>query len=321
MKRISEPVLVTGGAGFIGSHMVDELISNDYEIHVLDNLSNGNSEYLNTWKKNNKFKFIKKNLLDGDLTESLNNYPTIFHFAANPEVRIGTSNPEIHFRQNIVATFNLLEALRQSRIEMFVFMSTSTVYGEPFEIPTKETYGPLQPISTYGSTKLSCESLISGYAHTFDFKARIYRLANIIGERSTHGIIFDFISKLKQNPKQLEILGDGTQNKSYLYVSDCIEGIKQGIEHAKGTVEIFNIGSEDRIDVKSIAKIVKEEMNLQNTIEHYTGGVDGGRGWKGDVKEMLLDISKLKSLGWEPAYNSYEAVKLTIKRKLNQRNY
>jgi UDP-glucose 4-epimerase len=172
------------------------------------------------------------------------------------------------------------------------------------------------PISTYGASKLACEALITAYAYTYGFKAIIYRLANIVGPRSRHGVIFDFVEKLRRSPGQLEILGDGTQTKSYLYVKDCIDAILLGLDKSSAQVEIFNVGSEDQADVKTVAQIVIEEMGLEGVKLVFTGGVDGGRGWKGDVKNMLLDITKLKTLGWKPKLNSRQAVREAAKSLL-----
>ena len=313
-------ILVTGGAGFIGSHMVDALMSDDAEVRVLDNLSNGTLNNIQRWLRDSSFEFIKGDLLnEKDLERAVDGCEVIFHLAANPEVRIGASAPEIHFEQNVVATYRLLEAMRRSgSSDLLVFTSSSTVYGDASEIPTPEDYGPLKPISIYGASKLASEALISSYASTYGFRAIICRLANIIGPRSRHGVIYDFIWKLRKNQEELEILGDGTQAKSYLYVDDCVSAILTIIKGTRGEVEIFNIGSEDWVDVKTIAKIVVEEMGLKNVSFRFTGGVDGGRGWKGDVKYMLLSIEKLRSLGWKPRFNSAEAVRKTAKEILKE---
>jgi len=307
---------VTGGAGFIGSHLVDALLTQGANVCVFDNLTAGTLQNFKQWRTNPNLNFIKGDLLNPtDLAKiEKTHFETIFHLAANPEVRIGLTNPHIHFQQNIVATHNLLESLRKTKNNpTIIFTSTSTVYGEPTKIPTPEDYAPLKPISTYGASKLACEALISAYAYTYDFKAIIYRLANIIGPRSKHGVIYDFIQKLNKNPKQLEILGDGTQNKSYLHVTDCIEAMLIGLEKTKNQVEIYNIGSEDQAPVTTIAQIVTQEMGLKNVKFTYTGGVDSGRGWKGDVKNMFLDTSKLKGLGWKPKLNSKQAITKAVK--------
>ncbi|MGI0013448.1 MAG: NAD-dependent epimerase/dehydratase family protein, partial [Nitrososphaera sp.] len=174
-------------------------------------------------------------------------------------------------------------------------------------------YSPMEPISMYGASKLACESIMISYAHTYGMRAAIYRLANIIGEDSTHGVIYDFVNKLLKDPTELEILGDGSQNKSYLHVSDCISAMLAGMS-AKGIVNVLNVGSQDQITVREIANLVIREMGLAGVRIVLTGGVDGGRGWKGDVKNMLLDVSKLLSMGWKPHYGSSEAVRLTAKK-------
>ena len=316
-------VLVTGGAGFIGSHLVDALMMNGAAVRVIDNFSNGTLDNISRWLGHSSFELIKGDLLNkDDLERATEKCEVIFHLAANPEVRIGSSIPEIHFEQNIVSTYRLLEALRKSEsLESFVFTSSSTVYGDASEIPTPEGYGPLKPISIYGAAKLASEALISSFAYTYGFKAVICRLANIIGTRSRHGVIYDFINKLKKNRWELEILGDGTQRKSYLYIDDCVSAILTALKEPRGKVEIFNIGSEDWVDVKTIAEIVVEEMGLKDVSFHFTGGVDGGRGWKGDVKYMLLSIRKIKSLDWKPKLNSAEAVRKTVREILRESHY
>jgi len=311
-------VLITGGAGFIGSHLVDELMACGANISVLDNLSSGKLENIKRWLDHNKFKFIHGNLLNAtDLTKALEGCKIVYHLAANPEVKVSSISPNIHFQQNVVATYKLLEAVRKiGSVKAFAFTSSSTVYGDTVEIPTPEEYAPLEPISVYGASKLACEALITAYAHTYGFKAVIYRLANIVGPRSRHGVIYDFVQKLNKNPNELEILGDGTQSKSYLYISDCIRAMTLGLEKSRNQVEVYNVGSEDRIDVKSIAQIVIEEMGLEKVRLTFSGGVNGGRGWIGDVKNMLLDTSKIKSLGWNPELNSQQAIRKTAKHMI-----
>jgi len=309
-------VLVTGGAGFIGSHLVDALMSQGKEVYVFDNLSTGSLENVKHWLNSSNFRFIKGDLLRPSDLENLKNedFSIIFHLAANPEVRLSSIDPDVHFQQNIVATYNLLELIRRDENSpVLAFTSTSTVYGDALKMPTPEDYAPLEPISIYGASKLACEALISAYAHTYGFKAVIFRLANIVGPRSQHGVVYDFIQKLRRNPRELEVLGDGTQVKSYLHVSDCVEAMLLGVERSSRQVEIFNVGSEDQVDVRTIAKMVIEEMGLKDVRLNFTGGVDGGRGWRGDVKNMLLDIKKLKSLGWRPKYGSKEAVRSAIR--------
>ena len=308
-------ILVTGAAGFIGSHLVDHLLSREYQVRAFDNLSAGKLSNLTQWSDEADFEFIKGDLLDpSSLKSALIGCTAVYHLAANPEVRSYKASPYEHFKQNIEGTFNILEAIRENGgIQFLGFTSTSTVYGETSVIPTPETYAPLKPISNYGASKLANEAMICSYAAMYNFRAAIFRLANIIGPRSDHGVIYDFINKLKANPSELEVLGDGSQSKSYLYVDDCIRGMLTSLESYDNQVDIFNIGSEDRLKVMKIAEIVIDEMKLSNVAIRTTGGVDGGRGWKGDVKIMQLDMLKLKKHGWIPKYNSAEAVQLTAR--------
>jgi len=317
----SQKIFVTGGAGFIGSHMVDRLCKDEKEVVVFDNLSSGKIENIKKWLKKSNFNFVHEDLLKpAIILKPLSECETVFHLAANPEVRVGTTDPKVHYEQNMTATFNLLEAVRKvGCIKNFVFTSSSTVYGEAEKTPTPEDYAPLKPISIYGASKLASEALIMSYAYTYGFNAIIYRLANIIGPRAQHGVIYDFINKLTKNPKKLEILGDGTQRKSYLYIDDCVDAMLIGINHSHGRVEIYTVGSEAQVNVREIADIICQEMGLRDVKYVYTGGVDGGRGWKGDVKVMLLSIEKIKSLGWKPKLNSRQAVERTVKAILHER--
>lgn len=307
--------LVTGGAGFIGSHLVDRLMEEGNEVCVLDDLSAGSMDNIKHWLDNGRFEFIRGDMRDFEVVKrAVEGADVVFHLAANPEVRIGSQSPELLYETNVLITYNLLEAMRDSSVEYLVFTSSSTVYGDASVIPTPEDYAPLEPISVYGGAKLAAEALISGYAHTFGFRAVIFRLANIIGERSNHGVIYDFINKLRKNPDELEILGDGTQRKSYLHVSDTVEGMLHIFEHFRKegkTVDFYNLGNDDWITVKEIAEIVSEGMGLKPRFR-FTGGVDGGRGWKGDVKLMRLSIEKAKKTGWAPELDSYEAVRKTV---------
>ncbi len=311
-------ILVTGGSGFIGSHIVDNLIKNGNEVIVFDNLSSGKLEFIEHHIKASNFKLIRGDLLDqNSIEKACKGIDLICHVAANPDVKLGASDTKVHFDQNIQATYNLLEAVRKNGVKKIAFTSTSTVYGEASIMPTPENYGPLVPISLYGASKLACEALITAYSHTFDLQAWIFRFANIVGPRGTHGIIVDFINKLQSDPSQLEILGDGKQEKSYLHVSECVALILFAIENSKENVNIFNIGSEDTINATTIGKIVVEEMSLSDVQFLYTGG---SRGWKGDVPRMRLEIEKLKALGCKPFYNSERSVRETAKALLAEIN-
>jgi UDP-glucose 4-epimerase len=305
-------VLVTGGAGFIGSHLVDRLLNDGITVHVLDNLSTGNIEHIKRWNNNNNnnnFRFFKLDLVHDPIEYYGDRYSTIFHLAANPDVRSSSINPKEHFEQNIISTFNILEYSRKHDIDTFVFTSSSTVYGEPNVIPTPEDT-LLMPISMYGASKAACESLICSYAHMYGIKAVIYRLANVIGVRSTHGVIYDFINKLIRNKNMLEILGNGKQRKSYIHVNDCINAMLIGL-NSNDKINIFNVGSDDYIDVITIADIIINALGLSDVQLKFIDNGDG-RGWKGDVKVMLLDTTRLKRLGWRAMYNSKEAVRVTV---------
>lgn len=311
-------ILVTGGAGFIGSHLVDALVGRGDNVTVLDNLSSGRLGNLRIARASGKCSLIRRDLKVEPLLD-LSDFESIFHLAANPEVRVGSTNPSVHFNENIVSTYNLLEAVRKhGDVKLFAFASTSTVYGEAGKIPTGEDYGPLKPISTYGASKLACESLIAAYSSSYGFRAVILRLANVIGPRSTHGIIYDLVNKLKANPRELEILGDGTQAKSYLHVSDCISGIVTAVDKLDERVGILNVGGEDQINVLRIADVVCEEMGLKNVKVECRDTLGDGRGWVGDVKLMRLDVSKLERLGWKPNMNSETAIRSAARSVISE---
>jgi UDP-glucose 4-epimerase len=317
MKGISR-ILVTGGAGFIGSHLVDRLMEQNAFVRVVDNLSSGKEENIKKHMTKSNFGFLNGDLKDVTVVEeALEGVEMVFHLAANPEVRVDKADPSIHFRENLLVTFNLLQAMRKSNSAKFiVFFSSSTVYGEPTELPTPEDYGPLLPISVYGASKLGCEALVSSYCKTFGIRGLIFRLANIVGDRTTHGVIADFVQKLRYNQDELEVLGDGTQTKSYLHVEDLVDAVLFALNDfidKKKSTDVYNVGSLDKVNVRQIAEIITEEMCLRNVKLKFTGGVDGGRGWKGDVKTMQLSIRKLISLGWKPKLNSEKAIRKTCK--------
>jgi UDP-glucose 4-epimerase len=319
-------ILVTGGAGFIGSHLVDALLARQDQVAVLDNLSSGKLSNLDNAVRNRDFRFV-----EGDLKKSsewknvLRKAELVFHLAANPEVRSGETDPKVHFEENLVATYQLLEAMRTSGGgKMMVFASTSTVYGEASILPTPEDYGPLLPISTYGASKLGCEALIASYAHTFGFRGLVFRLGNIVGSRGQHGIVIDLIKKLRSNKNSLEILGDGSQTKSYLHISDCVQATlfaTQEFLRSKSRIEVYNLSSKDQVGVGRIADIVKGEMGLSAVPARFTGGVDGGRGWLGDVKVMHLSVERLEKLGWNSKHNSEQAVRLAAQELLRESSH
>ncbi len=308
--------MVTGAAGFIGSHLCDTLVStkSSSEILGIDNLSIGSIDNLSNLSEAGEFSFQKYDIVS-DQAFSFTEVDLVFHLAANAEIRAGNSDRNLDFESNVVGTRNLLESLVRSKFKgVLVFASTSTVYGEAKVLPTPEDYGPLFPISIYGSSKLTCEAFISAYASLFGFKARLARFANVVGSRSNHGVITDFMRQLKKNPTKLRILGDGTQTKSYVHVSDCVNGLVQCSKVGEEQVEAFNIGTSQSTRVLDIARMVIEEMDLHN-VKIETGHGDGGdgRGWAGDVKTMLLDCDKLKHYGWSCRYSSDEAVSMAAR--------
>ena len=305
---------ITGGAGFIGSHLVDKLVEKGNQVTVYDNLSSGKKEFINKHLNQDYFKFVKADLIDKQkILESIEDHDVVFHIAANPDVRLGAEKPDIA-EKDMQSTYNLLDAMRLKNIKEIVFSSSSVIYGETPPKPLPEDYGPLLPISVYGAAKLASEGLISSFAHTFDMKGWIYRFANVVGERGTHGVIVDFIHKLQKNPKELEILGDGKQKKPYLYVTDCVDAILYGYENSKEEINVFNLGVESTTQVTRIAEIVVEEMGLKNVEFKYTGGK---RGWKGDIPHFQFDINKIKKLGWQSNLESDEAVRKATRILLN----
>jgi UDP-glucose 4-epimerase len=306
---------VTGGAGFIGSHLVDTLLKNNNSVTVYDNLSTGNKAFIQHHLNKKECTFIQADLLNLEkITKEVKDHDVVFHLAANPHVRLGETQTDLDLHQGIVATYNILEAMRQNDINKIVFSSSSVVYGETTEPSLPETYGPTLPISLYGAGKLGAEGLISAFCGTFDFQAWMYRFANVVGIRGTHGVIVDFIEKLRKNPQELEILGDGKQCKPYLYVSDCVTGILFGYTHSNQKINLFNLSSDTATTVNRIAEMVTEEMGLTNVQFKYTGGV---RGWKGDIPRFQLNAEKIKKLGWRTTVSSDEAIRKAIKDVLH----
>ena len=310
-------ILVTGGAGFIGSHKVDRLVGEGFRVRVVDNLSSGRRENIRRHLDSGSVELIVGDLKDpGVALKAVEGVATVFHFAANPEVRVSTTNPEVHFNENIVATFNLLEAMRRRGVGEIVFASSSSVYGEPEEIPVGED-APVRPVSVYGASKASCESLIHAYAKLYGFKAVALRYANVAGPRLRHGVIWDFIVKLRGNPLELEILGDGEQVRSYIYIGDAVEATMTAWRKTSSYFEVYNVASEDWVTVNELADIVIEAMGLRNVEKKYKP-VLHGVGWLGDVKRIALRIDKMKRLGFKPSMNSREAVRRTVKDILEE---
>ena len=308
--------LVTGGAGFIGSHLVDALVREGKEVRVLDNFSSGKMSFLSHHEGNGNVEIVEGDTLDLEiLTESMDGVETVHHMAANPDIRLGTEVTDTDLRQGTVATYNVLEAMRLSDVSRISFSSSSAVYGEAEMMPTPENYGPIMPISLYGASKLASEALITAWAGTFGAQGFIHRFANIVGPRGTHGVIFDFIHKLKKDPSRLEVLGDGNQEKSYMSAYDCVRSMLHVIEHEEGASSIYNLGTGDTCSVSRIAEIVVEESGLGDVEIEYTGGK---RGWAGDVPKTYLEVSKLLSTGFEPTSMSEEAIRDTARALISE---
>ena len=304
---------ITGGAGFIGSHLVDRLISTG-AVTVYDNLSSGKREFISQHLGNPNFNFIQADILDEEqLSSAIKSSDVVFHLSFNPDVRLGLHDTAADLNQGTIATYNVLEAMRRQGIGKIIFASSSVVYGETSGEPVSEHHGPLQPISLYGAAKLASEGLITAFCHLFNMQAWVFRFANVVGPRTTHGVIYDFIHKLKKNAEELEILGDGKQSKSYIHVSDCVDGVLYGHQHSDGQVNVFNLGNHDTVDVTTIGRILLEQMGLSQVNLKYTGG---NRGWPGDVPRICLETSRMEKLGWKPKYDSEEAIRLAIKEIL-----
>ncbi len=292
---------VTGGAGFIGSHLTEKLLEN-HEVVVLDNLSSGKKDLVPE-----KAEFVEVDVKNRERLETvLEEIEAVFHLAANPKVNTFPEDREKDFEENLEGTKSVLDACKKSNVEQLVFASSSVVYGEECEIPTPETAN-FDPISMYGATKAGGEHMCQVYQQILDLDVTIVRLANIVGGRAEKGVTYDFVQKLKENPEELEILGDGRQKKSYIHVEDTVEGI---IAAWTSEETVFNIGNEDAIDVTRIAEVVSDEMSLEPDFS-YTGG---RKGWDGDVPEMRLEIEKLKEEGWRPSKSSEQAIRETVKK-------
>mgnify|MGYP001159744493 CR=1 FL=1 len=303
--------LVTGGAGFIGSHLIDELVYSGYEVRIFDNLSSGSLSLINHQLNDEKVEFI-----EGDLTSieevkrATEGIDCVFHLAANPDIRLGTKITDTDLKQGTIATYNILESMRINGIDKIIFASSSVVYGENAPMPTPENHGPCLPISLYGASKLGSEGLITSWVGTFNFQAWIFRFANIIGERGTHGVIFDFIHKLKKDNTKLEVLGNGLQEKSYMNVKDCVKAMMHIYNTQNEPINLFNLGSHDTCSVRRIAEIVVEETGYNDASIEYTGG---DRGWAGDIPKAMLSIEKMLSTGYDVNYNSEAAVRHTAR--------
>jgi UDP-glucose 4-epimerase len=309
---------ITGGAGFIGSHMVDRLLATkSNEVVVFDNFCSGRRSYLSHHVNDPHLQIVAGDMLELDAVKrAIRGCDFVFHFAANPDIAKSMVQTDLDLQQTVISTYNLLEAMRLNGVAKIAYSSGSGVYGDVDLTDAAEDFGPLLPISMYGASKLGAEGIISAFSHMFDLQAWIYRFANVVGARQTHGVGFDFIAKLREDRNRLKILGDGKQSKSYIHVSDVIEAMFHVIQRATDTVNVFNVATDDYITVNDIARLVVEEIGYAGVRFEYTGG---SRGWKGDVPVVRFDLRKIHSLGWRARYNSEEALRRSIREMLEDR--
>ena len=301
--------LVTGGAGFIGSNLVDRLLLKGNDVTVYDNFSTGIPEYLKNAERNSGFTLISGDLLDQDLlNRSMSGCDFVFHLAANADVRFGTEHPAKDLHQNTIATFNVLEAMCKNSIDKIAFSSTGSVYGESTVIPTPE-HAPF-PVQTslYGASKLAGEGLIEAYCEGFGFQSWIFRFVSILGERYPHGHVFDFYKQLRAHPDHLDVLGNGHQKKSYLYIQDCLDAIDVAIQKSHDKINIFNLGTDEYCEVNDSIDLICKHLGLTPEI-HYSGGE---RGWIGDNPFIFLDCTKIRAVGWQPKYSIKDGIIKTL---------
>ena len=307
---------VTGGAGFIGSHLVDRLMSEGNRVTVYDNLVSGKKEDVEHHIGNKNFQFIEADLLDFNrLKEVMEGHEIVWHLGANTDIPSGNRVTDLDLNNCTVATRNVLEGMRANNMNKLLFASTACVYGDAPPQALSETFGPLHPINLYGAGKLACEGLISSYCHLFGIQAWMFRFANVVGARMGHGVIYDFIHKLRKNPAELEILGDGKQQKPFFVVEDCIEGMFCAFRNSDKEYDVFNLGCESFTTVTRIGEIVSEEMGLPGARFRYTGGE---RGWPGDVPVVHFSVGKINKLGWAAKHTSDEAIRIATKRLLEE---
>ena len=309
-------ILITGGAGFIGSHLCDKLLSDGHKVTVVDNLVLGRIENINHLKDNVEFRFIEEDLLHLESMQQIfreGNFEMVYHLAANSDIQKGGKDPQVDYALTFNSTFNILMLMKEFEVKKLFFASTSAIFGEATG-NLNEDFGPLRPVSNYGAGKLASEAFISAFSSTYNIQTWITRFPNVVGERFTHGVIYDFIKKINHNPQELEVLGNGEQYKPYIYVKDLIDGIQFVIHHTNELFNVYNLGPDTRTKVKEIAMMVIEEMGLNATIR-YTGG---DRGWIGDVPEFSYDLSKIHSLGWKAPKTSNDAIRMAIKKALGK---
>jgi UDP-glucose 4-epimerase len=300
---------VTGGAGFIGSSLVDRLLSEGQQVVAYDNFSTGQRRFLSAATTNPAFTLIEGDLLDVDrLNASVRDVDTIYHLAANADVRFGPEHPGKDLAQNTIATFNVLEAMRLNSVKRIAFASTGSVYGEAQLFPTPEDAPFPMQTSLYGASKLAGEGLIAAYGAAFGFEGCIFRFVSILGERYTHGHVFDFYRSLRNDPTRLRVLGDGNQRKSYLYIGDCLNAMLLAMEHTRGQIQVFNLGTDHYCRVVDSIGWITELLGVTPRLE-FSGG---DRGWIGDNPFIFLDCTKIRRLGWTPKLTIREGVSQTL---------
>lgn len=302
--------IITGCAGFIGSSLLDRLLSLGHEVVGVDNFSTGQRRFLERALENSRFRLIEADLLDlSALTAAFERGDCVFHMAANADVRFGAEHPRKDLEQNTIATHNVLEAMRANGIKRIAFSSTGSVYGETAVIPTPEAAPfPIQT-SLYGASKLAGEGLIAAYCEAFGFHAWIFRFVSILGERYTHGHVFDFCKQLLNDPLRLHVLGNGKQRKSYLYIQDCVEAILIAMSKATDKVNIFNLGADGYCEVNDSIRWITETLGVHPQVDYTSAD----RGWVGDIPFIFLDTAKIRSLGWQPKLDIREGVIKTVK--------
>jgi UDP-glucose 4-epimerase len=302
-------VFVTGAAGFIASNLVDRLLTDGHSVVGYDNMSTGVRAFLQQTAGNPRFRFVEADVLDAKaLTAAMAGADVVFHLAANADVRFGLDHPRRDLDQNTIATFNILEAMRANKVGTIVFSSTGSVYGEAKVIPTPEDAPFPVQTSLYGASKLAAEGLIAAYAEGFGIRALVMRFVSILGERYTHGHVFDFINALNKDPSRLHILGNGKQRKSYLYVGDCVDAILTALDKAEGRFNVFNLGTDEYCEVNDSAGWICARLGVSPQFT-YSGG---DRGWVGDNPFILLDTQRIRSLGWRPKWSIKQSVEKTV---------